>query len=143
MEVSSTEDWSAYHAIRRAELFENRRRQDYDPNHPSERGKNKFSFIFKVNGEAAGTVRLDILDSGRAAVRLVAITKTRQRKGLGSQLMAALEAVARRKGVTTLVLNSAPEAVGFYVRLGYVRESWDDPEFASAEKERVQMTKSI
>jgi len=57
--------------------------------------------------------------------------------------METLEEFAREKGFSKLVLNSAQEAVGFYERLGYVRESWDPSELTGISANSVQMSKSL
>jgi ribosomal protein S18 acetylase RimI-like enzyme len=43
-------------------------------------------------------------------------------KGLGTKLMKKLEALARHNHVTTLKVPSSITAVGFYIRLGFVKE---------------------
>jgi len=73
-------------------------------------------FVALVDGELRGTASLD----GRA-VRSVFVDPAYHGRGLGRQLMAAVEQAALDSGQTSLVVPSSVTAEGFYARLGYVR----------------------
>jgi len=139
----ATDEWSAYHAIRRTELFESRGRSDYDPHRPEERARGRQSLLLKVDDKAIGTARLDVLTPNQAVVRLVAITHSEQGKGYGRLLMNAIEILADSMGVTKLLLNATPSAVGFYKKLGYQIEAWADPDKQRPGVQRIQMSKKI
>ena len=142
--VVTEEDWSAYHAIRRAELFEARGRMGvYDPNHPDERRPNHFPLLLKRGGRGLATTRLDVRDDGIAIVRLVAVVRSEQHKGHGRALAMRTEAFARARGVRKLMVNAAATAVGFYERIGFVRETWDPAELVGPNADSVQMAKSL
>jgi len=142
--VTRAEDWDAYHSIRRVELFEARGRIGvYDPDHADDRAPNHFPLLLKWNGRGIATTRLDLRGSGLAIVRLVAVVKTEQRKGHGRALAARTEAFARDRGVTRLLVNAAADAVGFYERLGFVREGWDTVELVGWNADSVQMAKTL
>jgi GNAT superfamily N-acetyltransferase len=70
---------------------------------------------------------------------MVAIEPAYQHQGYGRQLLTLAETFARRNACTCIVLNAAPDAVGFYTRAGYIAASWDDPSPPAAAI--VQMTK--
>ena len=141
--VAVTEDWETYHSIRRAELFEVRGRIGvYDANHGDERVPDHFPLLLKWNDRGIGTTRLDVR-AGLAVVRLVAITKSEQRKGHGRVLAARAEDFARGRAVTKLVVNAAATAVGFYERIGFVRETWDPAELVGWNADSVQMAKAL
>jgi GNAT superfamily N-acetyltransferase len=142
--VTRPEDWDAYHSIRRVELFEARGRIGvYELDHPDERAPNHFPLLLKWNGRGIATTRLDLREHGLAIVRLVAVVKSEQRKGHGRALAARTEAFARERGVTKLLVNAAAEAVGFYERIGFVRESWDAAELVGWNADSVQMAKPL
>jgi N-acetylglutamate synthase-like GNAT family acetyltransferase len=142
--VARAEDWEAYHSIRRVELFEARGRIGvYDPDRADERAPNHFPLLLKWNGMAIATTRLDLRESGLAIVRLVAVVKAEQRKGHGRALAARTEAFARDRGVTKLLVNAAATAVGFYERIGFVREGWDAAELVGWNADSVQMAKML
>ena len=142
--VTEAGDWETYHSIRRAELFEARGRIGvYDANHADERVPDHLPLLLKWNGRGIGTTRLDVRAGGLAVVRLVAITKPEQRKGHGRVLAARTEDFARRKAVTKLIVNAAATAVGFYERIGFVRETWDPAELIGWNADSVQMAKAL
>ena len=63
----STDDWEAYHGIRRKVLFENRGRIGvYDKNHPDESREGNYPLILLLDGEAIGVIRVDI--NGKQAI---------------------------------------------------------------------------
>ncbi len=142
--VTRPEDWEAYHSIRRIELFEARGRMGvYDADHADDRAPNHFPLLLKWNGRGIATTRLDLRESGLAIVRLVAVVKAEQRKGHGHVLAARTEAFARDRGVIKLLVNAAADAVGFYERIGFVRETWDAAELVGWNTDSVQMAKSL
>ena len=127
VQVSTAEQWQAVHDLRQAELFVRHPGIVYDPAHPDDRAPMHFLFLLQLDGRAMGTARLDLDEPGRAILRLVAIAKTDQRKGHGWVLQRRVEDFARSRNVIDLFVNAAPSAVGFYERMGFIREDWDDP----------------
>ena len=116
---SSTEEWEAYHGVRRKVLFENRGRIGvYDKNHPDEGREGNYPLILLLDGGVIGVIRVDI--NGKQAIfRRVAIREDLQRAGHGGALLALAESFARTKGCDYIWSDVAPDAVGFYERCGY------------------------
>jgi GNAT superfamily N-acetyltransferase len=115
----STEEWEAYHGIRRKVLFENRGRIGvYDKNHPDETHEGNYPLILLLEGEAIGVIRVDI-NGEQAIFRRVAIHEDLQRAGHGRMLLALAESFARAKRCNRIWSDVAPDAVGFYERCGY------------------------
>lgn len=138
--VTTEDDWETYHRIRREELFEARGRQGvYDANHPDDTNPKHINFLLKQDGVGIATTRFDRLDERTAAIRLVAVTKLLQGKGVGRTLAEKTLRFAREQGVGMLVVNSAPTAVGFYERFGFQRESWGTDELVGISSQSVQM----
>lgn len=118
-------EWVAYYQLRYAVL-----RQPWQQPPGSERCP---------ADDEAGTVHALLLADGAAAkppvalavgmlqpttaqqgqVRFMAVAPAAAGTGLGRRIMAALEAGARARGLTEIVLHSREAAVGFYQRLGY------------------------
>lgn len=122
--VSAADDWACYHAIRKAELFDDGRHDvTYERDHPDEVKPNHFPLLLKWGGVAIATARLDVLEDGGAVVRLVAVKRSEQGKGHGRALNAMVSDFARSRGVGQLFVNAAPEAVGYYERMGFGRAS--------------------
>jgi GNAT superfamily N-acetyltransferase len=141
--VAAPDDWDAYHHIRRMELFEARGRSDYDANHPDELVAGHFPLLLRWEGRSVATTRLDLLSDSIAAIRLVAVLRSEQGKGHGRALSRHTEDFARSRKVTKLVVNAAPLAVGFYERIGFVREVWNAAELTGIAADCVQMTKAL
>lgn len=141
VEVTAPEDWAAYHAIRRQELFEARGRYGvYDPNRPDERLPGMHHYLLKAEGRPVGTTRLDLREDGSCIFRLVAITASEQGKGHGRTLGRMVEDKARAHGAHTAHVNAALTAVGYYEATGWQRHVWDAAELAG---DCIQMRKTL
>ncbi len=53
------------------------------------------------------------------------------------------ENYARRSGILTLLVNAAPEAAGYYRKLGWMPELWDETELVGIASECLQMSKQL
>lgn len=142
--VETAEDWAALHRIRREVLFAPGRHPgvEYNESHPHDAAANHIKFLLMLDGEPIGTTRLD-LRGERAVVRLVAIVADRQRQGHGSAMEQGLINHAYKLGITTLMVNSAPDAGGFYEKRGWQREVWDAAELQGIASNCVQMMKYL
>ncbi len=140
--VTDPADLKAYHAIRRQELFDGKDRQGvYDDHHPADRAPGAHPFLLKYYDQPIGTTRLDIRDDGTAVFRMVAIAAAVQGQGHGRVLVQMVEERAKVFTVKALLLNAAPEAVGFYEKSGWSRHQWDTCELVGAAVACVQMAK--
>jgi GNAT superfamily N-acetyltransferase len=120
---SSDEEWRVYHSIRRKVLFENRGHFGvYNENYPDEFEMVNYPLILIHKGEPIGVIRIDI-DGGVAWFRRVAVREELQRAGHGRVLLGLAEAFARSEGCHEVRSNVAADAVGFYERCGYLRDS--------------------
>jgi len=126
--VASSEDWAAYHEIRRRVLFEARGLDGYDLDHPDDRKSGHFPLLLRTGNVAVGAARLDLKGGDQAVVRTVAIRSEFQRQGFGREIMSGIESFARGRGVASLTVNAAPDAVGFYRRSGWVLVDEGKPE---------------
>lgn len=144
VEVAEPEDWAAYHAIRRQELFEARGRHGiYDPNRRDERLPGMHHLLLKADGQPLATTRLDIRDNGTCVFRLVAVTASEQGKGHGRVLGRMVEDKARALGAHTAYVNAAPTALGYYEATGWRHYVWDAAELTSIASECIQMRKAL
>ena len=145
VQASSPEDWEALHNLRRSELFARMEGVTYNADHPADRDPDHFPLILKFRGQRIGTARLDLFENGGAAIRLVAIARQEQRKGHGRVMQQLFEDFARGKGVSKIFVNAHPSAAGYYKRLGFVPEDWQEPSGIrdSVTKDSVLMTKQL
>lgn len=116
-----------YHNIRLRALFEPYHPEVvYDPDHPDERKPGNHPLMLVQGDDVIGTVRIDLLDSERAALRLLAIDPGRQRQGHGAALLRLAEDFVRRHGRRRIVVHGNPDTIGIYLRNGYGECPWDD-----------------
>jgi GNAT superfamily N-acetyltransferase len=115
----SSDEWHAFHAIRRKVLFENRGKSDYNENHPDDFKTGHHPLVLLYRGEVVGVIRVEVCESV-AWFRRVAIREDLQRLGHGRVLLRLAEAFAKAEGCDEVRSNAAVEAVGFYERCGYV-----------------------
>lgn len=82
-------------------------------------------FVAVRNGQVAGTASLD-----GQVVRTVFVRPNLHGQGIGRQLMAAVERVARDQGIAALLVPSSVTAERFYLQLGFqvVREAFHGEE---------------
>jgi N-acetylglutamate synthase-like GNAT family acetyltransferase len=143
VKVSNESDWREYHALRREILWEARGLSGYDQNHRDEYVSTNHPLLLKLDERSIGTTRLDDFGNGRGAVRLVTIAADMQRQGHGRVLCALIESYAARLGITTLLVNAAPEAIGWYEKMGWEHYSWDTGELTGIVSRCEQMRKVI
>jgi GNAT superfamily N-acetyltransferase len=141
--VETPQGWRELHAIRRAVLFPpGRHKFEYNENHPDDRAEGNVPYLLLLDGAPIGVVRLDKHGS-LGVVRLVAIRSERQREGHGRIMSDLVDAEAARLGITELRVNAAADAVGYYEKTGWKRDSWDPTELTGLAENCVQMTKSL
>jgi GNAT superfamily N-acetyltransferase len=116
---STTEEWHAYHSIRRRVLWEARGRFGvYDDTHPDEHKAGHFPKLLIFEGAPIGVIRIDIAKS-ISWFRRVAIIESLQRRGHGSQLIKLAEEFVRRRGVLRIQSDVDQDAIPFYERFGF------------------------
>ncbi len=84
-----------------------------------EQDKQMSYFIYYDNDEILGTVSLEILSPKKGQLRQMAVHDKTQGKGVGRQIVTALENHSREIGLTEIHLDSRYPARGFYAKLGY------------------------
>lgn len=143
--VQTDEEWAALHDIRRRVLFAPGRHAtaiEYDDNHPDDRLPDNVPHILMLDEQPIGVARLD-LKGDYAVVRLVAITPEHQRNGFGDIMDQMLTEKSRQLGVKQMRVNAAPDAVGFYEKTGWHKQSWDPEELVGIASHCVQMVKTL
>jgi GNAT superfamily N-acetyltransferase len=133
---ASPEEWAAYHEIRRRVAFEAGEAIEDDPD---EYAEGHFPLLLKRGANPIGTIRVDSLANGDAALRLVAIDPMHQREGHGRTLLLEAEGFARDIGCRRAVVYATPETAGFYAAAGYIENEFDDNYFGGI----VQMAKPL
>jgi GNAT superfamily N-acetyltransferase len=133
---ASPEEWAAYHDIRRRVAFEAGEDIEDDPD---ESAPDHYPLLLKHGDAPIGTIRVDSLRNGDAALRLVAIDPACQGAGHGRILLREAEGFARAIGCRRAVVYATPEAAGFYAAAGYNEDEFDENYFGGI----VQMAKPL
>jgi GNAT superfamily N-acetyltransferase len=119
---TTVSEWASYHTIRREVLFDARGLHGvYDENHPDEKAANHHPKLLLYGTDPVAVVRIDI-DGAVAALRRVAVRGDVQRRGHGRTLLALAQRFAQEAGCSRLESFVAPDAVGFYERVGFTIE---------------------
>ncbi len=74
---------------------------------------------FNEEGRMIAILLLTSLNSEEVKMRQVAVSPDQQGKGIGTQLVAASESVAKSAQFKKMTLHARETAVPFYLRLGY------------------------
>ena len=83
-------------------------------------GAQAFSMAYSTGGRVVAAAR-GVVNMGLVEIRGVWINPDLRGQGLGRELMRAVEAEAHRRGCAKAALDTYSwQAVGFYLRLGYV-----------------------
>ena len=75
--------------------------------------------IDEKTGNALAVGRLQFNSEDEAQIRYMAVADEFQGQGLGSQIISALEDVARGKGIQKIILSARENALQFYKNNGY------------------------
>jgi GNAT superfamily N-acetyltransferase len=131
------DDWDAYHRIRQEVMLESKK---YALEHPDEETlPGHHPLLLWKDDRPIGTIRIDELDGGCAALRLVAIDPALQGQGHGGKLLQEAERFVRQLGCGRAVVFSTTEAIGYYEAGGFTEDEWADQEIAGI----AQMVKEL
>jgi predicted GNAT family N-acyltransferase len=124
--VETDEELEAALSVRRTVFVEE---QDV-PEHRELDGRDDTAthFLALDGDRAVGAARIREYDAARAKVERVAVLESTRGRGLGRDLMAAVEAHAADAGYDEVLLHAQVPVVGFYETLGYqvVGEAFED-----------------
>jgi hypothetical protein len=79
----------------------------------------EFHLVAIERDQVIGCLVLTPLTEGQIKMRQVAVAPETQGNGIGSQMVAESERLAREKGFGQMVLNARETAVAFYLHLDY------------------------
>ena len=119
IEPQTPEEFKQYYSLRYAIL-----RKPWGQPKGSERDNNDeishhTMIIDEITGDTIAVGRLQFNTKEEAQIRYMAVADEFQGKGLGSQIISALEDVARGKGLQRIILSARENALQFYKNNGY------------------------
>ena len=119
IEPTTSEEFKKYYNLRYEIL-----RQPWRQPRGSERDEGEETSIHRMiidnnSGDALAVGRLQFNSTHEAQIRYMAVADDLQGKGLGSQIISALEDVARGKGIQRINLSARENALQFYKNNGF------------------------
>ena len=119
IEPESPEEFRKYYNLRYEIL-----RKPWGQPIGSERDEKEVTSIHRMiiddkTGEALAVGRLQFNSKDEAQIRYMAVADDSQGKGLGSQIISALEDVAQGKDIQRIILSARENALQFYKNNGY------------------------
>ena len=119
IEPTTSEEFKKYYNLRYEVL-----RKPWGQPPGSERDEEEETSIHRMiidntTGNALAVGRLQFNSEDEAQIRYMAVADDLQGKGLGSQIISALENVARGKGIQRIILSARGNALQFYKSNGY------------------------
>ncbi len=119
IEPTTSEEFKKYYNLRYEVL-----RKPWGQPPGSERDEREETSIHRMiidnkTGNALAVGRLQFNSEVEAQIRYMAVVDNLQGKGLGSQIILALEDVARLKGIQRIILSARENALQFYKSNGY------------------------
>ncbi len=118
---ATTAEWQAYFALRwqvlRAPWRQPRGSERDAWDSPPSRAVH--CLVRDEGGAALGVGRLQRVTEGEGAIRYMAVAEDARGCGVGTAILAWLEARGREMGLGEISLNARSGAVGFYRRQGY------------------------
>ena len=136
--AQSAEDLEALHALRWQVFVEE---QGVPPELESdELDETACQALAFVDGAAAGTGRVVMLESGEARVGRMAVRADVRRQGIGGRVLRLLEAEAAKEGAVEVTLHAQRYVSAFYLAHGYAE---DGEPFEEAGIEHIMMRKRL
>ena len=119
IEPTTSEEFEKYYNLRYEVL-----RKPWGQPPGSERDEGEETSIHRMiidnkTGNALAVGRIHFNSTHEAQIRYMAVADDLQGKGLGSQIISALEDVARGKGIQRIILSARENARQFYKNNGY------------------------
>jgi len=119
IEPNTSDEFKIYYNLRYEVL-----RKPWGQPPGSERDEREETSIHRMiidnkTGNALAVGRLQFNSTHEAQIRFMAVADDLQGKGMGSQIISALENVAREKGLLRIILSARENALQFYKSNGY------------------------
>lgn len=73
----------------------------------------------EAKNKVIAIARLQFNSNAEAQIRYMAVTRSHERKGIGSKLVNTIERRAQNASCKNIVLDAREPAIGFYQKLGY------------------------
>ena len=100
-------------------------------------------FVLYKEEEIIGYAHIQLWPENRAAIRIIAIDKTKHRQGYGSYFIQLIEKWLKSLGFKTIHAESSPKALKFYEKLGFTGMLFDDPSGDKSSPDDIAVGKAL
>ena len=132
-------EWAKVRHLRNQHFFKN----VVDPYTWTFQHQDHIHFVFYRNATIIGYAHLQLWPQQRAALRIIVIVESYQKKGYGSQFLKLCERWLIHKGFKTLCVQSSKEAYPFYCNHGHSPMPFNDPEGYKGDPQDIEIGKIL
>jgi GrpB-like predicted nucleotidyltransferase (UPF0157 family)/GNAT superfamily N-acetyltransferase len=132
-------EWSAVRSLRNRYFFKSQN----DPYTWTFEHKDHIHFVFYKNAEIIGYSHLQLWPEQRAALRVIVIDEKHRNHGFGRQFLRLCERWLKHQGFKEILIQSSPEAYGFYCKQGYAQMSFKDPDGYETHPRDIEIGKRL
>lgn len=93
--------------------------------------------------EIVGYIHIQFWSDNRAAIRIIAVEENKRSKNLGSQFLSLIENWLKKINVKSIHAESRQSSLNFYLKNGYEKMSFNDPEGHESDASDVPVGKII
>lgn len=119
-------EWQAARTYRQKYFFDNVPIDDpytWTFTHPDHK-----HFVLYNNAEIVGYAHIILWPENRAAMRIIVIDEGKRKQGFGKWFMEKIEEWVKNCGFHSLYLESCPDSLDFYTKLGYTPMPFNEPD---------------
>lgn len=135
------QEWEAARQFRQKYFFDKVKISDpytWTFDHPDH-----IHFILYSGVEMAGYAHIQLWKDNRAALRIIVIDDSQQKKGMGGHFLEVMEKWLTHKGISKLQVQSSPEAFAFYIRHHYSEMPFNDPDQHESDPRDIEIGKNL
>lgn len=90
-----------------------------------------------------GYAHVQLWPGTRAALRIIVIDEPFRNQGLGGYFLAQCEGWLRTQGIVSFHTESSPKAQPFYIKSGFKRMAFEDPDLLESDPQDLPMGKKL
>lgn len=135
------DEWKAARAFRQKYFFDASSLSDpytWTFEHPDHK-----HFVFYQGTTIIGYAHIQLWQDKRAALRIIVLDENFRRKQLGSYFLYLCEKWLKTKEYKSLHIESSPAAYPFYIKHGYKKATFNDPDGYEAHSDDIEIAKIL
>jgi|LakMenEpi03Aug12_release.lakeMendotaPanAssembly.Ray.scaffolds.fasta_scaffold17074_15 GrpB-like predicted nucleotidyltransferase (UPF0157 family) len=137
VQALSDREWIAVRHLRQKYFFKSKE----DPYTWTFTHQDHIHFIFYKNVDIIGYTHLQLWPENRAALRIIVIDEPYRHSGFGGQFLKLCERWLYHRKFKKLLIQSSQKAYEFYLRHGYTKMPFDDPDGYPTDPQDIEIGK--